>query len=224
MCVQSQELRIVGSEELIEEKCLVEFRLLFEGKLPSNGSASEKHAIRRSFHPQLRELWRTTENLKYLAMNKGNDGVPTLSDDDRFAKGIAAIGKNWNRAGYNLVPLVTPEMTLRCSLDVVMLRPENEFGILKNGDIDNKLKTLFDALRIPESTSETGGATPDVDDDPLFVLLQDDGLITEVKVATDRLLLLPNQRSVRKDDAHVIIHIRLNHRNARTLDNYFGSI
>lgn len=215
-------LTIIGTGYPIEESDLMEFRLLFEGKLPSSGNASEKHSIRKSFHPQLRELWRKNPSLRQLSINKGNDGTPVTSEDERFARGIQAIGRNWNRAGYNLVPLVTPEMALRCSLDIVLLRPENEHGIVRNGDIDNKLKTLFDALRIPESATETGGEKAGQDDDPLFVLLQDDGLISEVKVSTDQLLMLPNQRQVRSDDAHAIIHVRLNHRNARTFDNYFG--
>jgi hypothetical protein len=214
---------LIGTGDVIQERDLVEFRLLFEGALPSCGSAPEKHAIRRMFHPQLRRLWSVNSNLRSLAIHKGNDGTPGLSEDERLAKGIAAIGKNWNRAGYNLVPLVTPEMALRCSVDIVLLRPEQHGRfIVKNGDIDNKLKTLFDSLRIPESASETGGAIPESDEDPLFCLLQDDGLISEVKVTTDQLLMLPNQRHVRSHDAHAIIHVRLNHKNARTFDNYFG--
>ncbi len=208
----------------------MEFRLLFEGRLPSGGNAVEKHTIRKSFHPQLRRLWHVNNNLRQLATNSWTplpqlNGVdlPSLpTADERLELGLAAIGKKWNRAGYNLVPLVTPDMALRCSVDIVFLRPEDDRGILKNGDIDNKLKTLFDALRMPESAAETGNAVPDADDDPLFVLLQDDGLISEVKVATDQLLMLPNERRIRSDDAHVIIHVRLNHRNARTFDNYFG--
>jgi len=224
----------LGNGEKIEEHDCVEFRLLFEGRLPSSGSALDKHAIRKSFHPQLRRLWHVNGNLRQLASHEWKPPMPKLNDEnlaslpsfpteeERLELGLAAIGKNWNRAGYNLVPLVTPEMALRCCLDIVILRPENERGILKNGDIDNKLKTLFDALRIPESAAETGNAVPEPDDDPLFVLLQDDGLISEVKVSTDQLLMLPNQRQVRSDDAHVIIHVRLNHRNARTFGNYFG--
>jgi hypothetical protein len=108
-------------------------------------------------------------------------------------------------------------------MDVVLLRPERGRFILKNGDIDNKLKTLFDALRMPGNESETGQAVPDGDDDPLFVLLEDDGLVSEVKVTTDQLLMLPNQRCVRSNDAHVIIHVRLNHRDPQTFDNDFGN-
>jgi hypothetical protein len=216
------DLEIVGTGHPIVEADLVEFRLLFAGALPSAASAPQKHVIRRSFHPQLRELWRQHVNLRNLAAAKGNDGQPTSGEEERFSKGIAAIGKNWRRGNYNLVPLVTSEMVLRCSLDIIILRPENEYGIVRNGDIDNKLKTLFDALRMPVSAAETGQASPEEDEEPLFVLLEDDGLISEVKVSTDRLLMLPNERRIRSEDAYAMIHVRVNHRNARTFDNYFG--
>jgi hypothetical protein len=61
-------------------------------------------------------------------------------------------------------------------------------------DVDNRLKTLFDALRMPDSPEELGAGTeqgkvsPDADEDPFYVLLQDDREITHVSVMTDTLL------------------------------------
>ncbi len=224
LCQDTVPLRhIIGTGELIEEKGLVEFHLLFEGSLPSAGSASEKHAIRRMFHPQLRQLWTASPNLRQLAMQKGFNAAALVGTEEAsFERGVSNIGKNWSRGGYNLVPLVTPEMTARCSLDILLLRPEHDRYILKSGDTDNKLKTLFDALRLPSNAAETGGTPQLADEDPLFCLLEDDGLISEVKVSTDQLLMLPNTRRLRADDAYAVIKVRVNHKNARTFDNYFG--
>lgn len=36
----------------------MEFRLTYDGPLASNGSATDKQAVRRKLHLQLRELWR----------------------------------------------------------------------------------------------------------------------------------------------------------------------
>jgi hypothetical protein len=47
-------------------------------------------------------------------------------------------------------------------------------------------------------------------------------LITEVRVTTDRLLLLPNQGSVKPNDCLAVIHVKLNHKNARAFDHWFG--
>ena len=103
-----------------------------------------------------------------------------------------------------------------------LLRPNEEGFIYEQGDIDGQLKTLFDSLRMPDSPSETGGATPGEGENPFYCLLNDDRLITEVKVSTDQLLLLPNEQEVRPNDAHVVIRVKLNHKDARTFDNYFG--
>lgn len=69
-------------------------------------------------------------------------------------------------------------------LHITWLRP-GLLGSLVNasGDIDNRLKTLFDAMRVP--CVEVQGAN---DDQPTFCLLDDDALITDVRITTDRLL------------------------------------
>src|ERR1019366_5564837 len=54
------------------------------------------------------------------------------------------------------------------------------------GDIDNRLKTLFVALQIPQSCSDID--PPAQNDEYLLVLLENDNLITDVRVTTDRLL------------------------------------
>ena len=210
----------------------MEFRLLYEGELlPSGGTnrrAREKHAIRRKFHPQLRHLWTVEENLRELAMRRGDDPRPVnerlrpITGQEQFDYGIKATGGNWRKAGYDLVPLVTTDMALRCSLDILLLRPETERFIFEGGDIDGQVKTLFDALRIPKDEGETGGMGPQEDETPFFCLLEDDKLITEVRVTADKLLLLPNHREVKENEAFVVIHVKLNHRNARTFDNWFG--
>jgi hypothetical protein len=75
---------------------------------------------------------------------------------------------------------------------------------------------------MPDDPGETGGAGPEADEQPLFCLLQNDRLISEIKVTADQLLMLPHQKEVKANDCFVVIHVRLNHRDARTFDNYFG--
>lgn len=55
---------------------------------------------------------------------------------------------------------------------------------------DNRLKTLFDALRVPRNVNELpSGAEPKDSEVPFRCLLEDDSLITGHAVTTDRLLL-----------------------------------
>lgn len=80
---------------------------------------------------------------------------------------------------------------------------------MKNGDIDNRLKTLFDALRMPHGGQEIGAETPRPDEDPFYVLLQDDESIADVSVTTDRLLQVPPEHE--HDGAYValVINVKL---------------
>jgi hypothetical protein len=75
----------------------------------------------------------------------------------------------------------------------VFLRRDHPGNLIRHGgDIDNRIKVLFDGLRIPQECSELpDDAKPESEDDPFFCLLEDDELITEVKVTTDRLLVPP---------------------------------
>jgi hypothetical protein len=211
----------------------MEFRLLYEGQLlPSSNSkrrASEKHSIRQAFHPQLRRLWQVKPNLRDLAdrgflrsLEHYHHSTVERTPEERFDIGLRTLGKEWAKAGFDLVPLVLPEFALQCSLDILLLRPEEERFVFTQGDIDGQVKTLLDALRIPDSPEETGGAIPEDDEHPLFCLLQNDRLISEIKVTSDQLLMLPHEKAVKANDCFVVIHVRLTHRDARTFDNYFG--
>ena len=210
----------------------MEFRLLYEGKLLASSNkksrASEKHEMRRYFHPQLQRLWNVKPNLRQLAVYQPIPSEITSkmkmgpSEQERFKYGLSTISKKWRRAGYEFVPLVTREMELRCSLDILLLRPEDNKFIFSMGDIDGQLKTLFDSLKIPDDNFIVGANQPQSDEVPFFCLLEDDCLITEVHVKTDQLLLLPNKKKVNANDAFVVIGVNLNHKIPGTFDNYFG--
>jgi hypothetical protein len=74
---------------------------------------------------------------------------------------------------------------------VLLLRPEQPGAILDSaGDIDNRMKVLIDALRIPREVSEMKRREgDDADPNPMYCLMTDDKLITTLKVKTDRLLI-----------------------------------
>lgn len=230
-------LCIDNTENSIGEVNAVEFRLLYEGQLkPSGGSnsrAREKHEIRRAFHPQLRRLWLTYPQLRRFAEHKGRmayaneinsqhiENPPELSTDDAIQKAFAEIGSNWSGIGYQCVPLATQQISLKCSLDILLLRPEEDRFIFTQGDIDGQVKTLFDALRIPKDRDEAGGSAPGPDETPFFCLLEDDRLISEVRVAADRLLLLPHERKVTANDAFAVISVTISHKIPGMFDQWF---
>ncbi|MEK7993868.1 MAG: hypothetical protein AAB403_08715 [Planctomycetota bacterium] len=155
----------------------MEFHLLYEGRLRANGDLKEKHSLRQCFHKQLRALWQQ---------------VPLAGRDELLADPAPpGTGSVIRRVGeYKFAPLVCEALSLICELDVLFLRPEPPGAVVtQGGDIDNRLKTLFDGLRMARLQSEIPpGENPQGDETPFFCLLEDDNLITRVNVATDRLL------------------------------------
>lgn len=156
------------------------FTLTYEGPLRPSGSPDEKQAIRREFHPQLAELW-NSEPLSALR-NATEPGGACRKELD----------------GHAFSAIVHNHFKLRAELEIMLLRPEPAGAILANADIDNRLKTLFDALRWPIQRQELGrNASHAAAVDPLHCLLEDDRLITRVSVDTDRWLGVPHTDHVR---------------------------
>lgn len=156
----------------------MEFHLHYRGRLKGNGKPADKQAIRRHFHGQLKELWSQKPLADYQAWLIGLDESP---EGPRFLR---------PQDGFTYVPLVNQRMELIAELEITLLRPEPPGSIITQaGDIDNRLKTLFDALRMPQKAHELPpGETPLVGEDPFFCLLEDDNLVSHVTVRTDRLL------------------------------------
>lgn len=203
---------------------LLEFRLLYSGRVlgasKNDTRAEMKHALRREFHPQLRQLWGSNRNLDQYArhhtrpwMIKNPDQVgiaqATFTNEQWRQIGIGCISENWQRGKYNFVPLVTEELGLRCRLDILFLRPESPQYVMKGGDLDARVKTIFDALRIPANLDETGASDPQEDETPFFCLLSDDKLISSLSVTCDDLLVLPKERNVNPNDTFLVVHVQL---------------
>ncbi|MCK1503117.1 hypothetical protein [Bradyrhizobium sp. 188] len=120
-----------------------------------------------------------------------------------------ALGKRFSRFGYAFVPLVTDELRLTCAIEVLLLRPSPVGSVIQSGDLDNRLKTIFDALRLPNDGTELGRYTgPGPDEAPFFCLLQDDSMISKATVETD-VLLQPVSVPESVNDARVIVLIKI---------------
>jgi hypothetical protein len=81
-------------------------------------------------------------------------------------------------------------MNVVAELSITLLRPEPPGGLItQGGDIDNRLKTLFDALTMPRHINALPtGVKIEPDESPFFCLLEDDNLVTSVAVRTEQLL------------------------------------
>lgn len=188
----------------------MEFRLIYRGQLPSESGTKTrpkvKNDIRRAFHTQLAELWKQ-EMVDGSAMKfTENPAVPSA----RTIQDIAENHKIANRNNdiYRFVPLIGERHAISCALDILFMRRDKPGGLIKHGgDIDNRLKVLFDSLRMPHTTEELPDTTPGIGEDPFFCLMQDDKFVTSVNVTTDR-LLIPLDSGERIHDVELVIGVK----------------
>jgi hypothetical protein len=170
---------------------LMRFRLVYDGPLfavkSGNPRAEHKHDIRKAFHSQLHEFWKTDPTLKTI-YERRQSVITAGSNQIRSVRTIDHISEEHPGGAIRFLPFVRRNWGLACSLDILMLRRGNPGDIInQGGDLDNRIKTLFDALAIPAEGGRNFEPTPD--EKPFFVLLEDDALITHVSVSTDRWLM-----------------------------------
>jgi hypothetical protein len=108
---------------------------------------------------------------------------------------------------FRFLPLVQQQLELIASLDIVLLRPEEPGNLItQGGDIDNRLKTLFDSLQMPRHVNQLPSREQIQEEvDPVYCLLEDDNLVTSLSVVTDRLLVA----SGNSNEVILLIHVTL---------------
>lgn len=193
----------------------MQFRLIYRGPLPSGTSPRprEKHQLRKIFHPQLRELWKQDPGLydqsqqRFFRDEAGVAHFETYAGEPFTKTWLDWIADDHERCGTRFVPLVSKKGGFGCALDIMFLRRDKPGGLLgSGGDLDNRLKVLFDGLRMPDIPGELGGLPIDADENPFFCLLEDDRLVSRVSVTTDR-LIEPLRVGEAQDDVFLVIHV-----------------
>ncbi len=123
----------------------VNFRLTYDGPLKaasqSDTRRTDKHLIRCVFHNQLMELFKHRHDV--LEEELGTGGGPIKRDP------------LIQRGNFSCLAVVREYLNLVCDLDILFLRRENPGHLVSGGgDIDNRIKVLFDALRVPQDDNE----------------------------------------------------------------------
>ena len=204
------------------------FRLIYEGELRSNQRdpiggqsdrlAEHKQSIRKVFHRQLKHLWESNWFLNSHRVYPADYGVsrPAADTDARWGSSpderlslVDAVALSHRELGYRFVPLVRKDWRLYCSLEILFLRHDPPGSVVHAGDLDNRIKTLIDALRKPENAMELrGNEEPSEGEDPFFCLLEDDKLVTGLAVESDRFLIPPNgRRDEDRRQVHVVVTV-----------------
>ena len=176
----------------------MEFTLYYRGPLKAatgkNRRKDHKHDLRKHFHKQLKVLW----------------DLPQFEDSkDLLDPGPASKGEIRLRqpvGPFEFAPMISTRLFLVASIEMTMLRPEPEGAIFtRSGDIDNRLKTLMDALKLPnDEAALPDGASPSPDQSPFLCLLEDDSLISGIDIKTAHWL----ESEVQKTD-EVVLTLRV---------------
>lgn len=192
----------------------LEFRLLYSGPLPAatggENRKAEKNAIRKAIHVQLAAFWSqeiVTQRFYAFSIKPDYRQVPsTAFEPERIAENHKLANKA--NAIYRFVPMVGDRFALSCSLDILFMRRDGPGGIVHHGgDIDNRVKVLLDALRMPQNSGELPDDPPGPGEDPFYCLMEDDKYITALTITTDR-LLVPSGPGHQVNDVNLVIHVK----------------
>lgn len=194
------------------------FALVYRGALSASGNKSktqEVSEIRKTLSIQMKHLWNHDHAL--LELKECAYATDKILTDQLFhAPARGKLKRAFERGNSNINCLIEPtrigqtnylafirsSLHLSCDLNISFLRKDDPGSIItKGGDIDNRLKTLFDSLRLP-TESEHLAHPPDADE--VFCLLENDSLISSITVSTDRLLLPENNYP---NEAHLLIEV-----------------
>lgn len=174
----------------------MEFRLVYQGPLLVTGQDKNKRTlhkqeIRKKLHRQLKELWNTHHALMRLPEVSRHAYDVEGKIESHWSR-LDELANAYLRSGFRFAPLICRHYGLLCSLDILFLRRGAPGKLLYGSDLDNSLKTLLDALRMPSEPEIEAGAKPDETENPFFVLLEDDAFVTQMRITTDRLLVPPD--------------------------------
>jgi len=190
----------------------VNFRLTYDGPLKaasqSDPRRKPKHEMRRVFSRQLHELHSVKDDF-------------LDQETDPLEEAIV------RRGDFLFLALVRKSLDLVCDLDILFLRRENPGELIHSGgDLDNRIKVLFDALRIPQNEDEVRDFQPEPPKkkELILCLTEDDKQITGFRVTTDR-LLKPALSEAEQHHVQLIINVeikatRLTDRNLRYFSHF----
>lgn len=150
--------------------------LIYQGALPTKANAREKQAIRAALHPQLHSFMaeRSRQTSHWLGETAAQS---RLEYDTRVVD------------GHRFVTLIKPPFSNGAEMELLILSGGTDQSPVRDlGDIDNRLKTLLDALRAPGRPEELRDYEPPAGGEPLHCLLDDDRLVTRLSIDTGRWL------------------------------------
>jgi hypothetical protein len=212
----------------------MKFTLTYDGDLPSTGNSSRKVAkkwdVKKHFDPQLRELWSVHPALRELRSRSIWPKSGGWFIENHHSVEIVGSNAPVKQNKYDIdlleclkcgertfLPLVRSSLLLTCGLRILFLRKEIPGKLYQGGDLDNRVKTLLDALCAPKYPELVVKDDTEISD-PIYCLLEDDSLISSLSVDTQTLL---NGQSGNASEVRLIIEVNVRVTQSRMYNSLF---
>jgi hypothetical protein len=220
----------------------VKFTLTYDGSLPPSANKPKNQAkwdIRKTLHPQFKDLWASHPALReierdgrYLPADSPVGLTQThhqsprrVSDSHLYFEERGKAGDPdiidlcgaINKHGVWFRPLVRESFALHCGLKILFLRKEGPGKIYQGGNLDGRIKTLLDALTMPQHMEQVLEKSS-TQVDPIYCLLEDDSLVSGLDVQSERLLTDENHPA---DYARLTIEVDVRVRQAMIYNQAF---
>ena len=179
----------------------MKFTLQYNGVLVSNQQRRQrvenKRTIRLAIDPLLRTLWAQNRQLRWIGAHEGKltrlrsaswNGHALKIDPLKGGMDGPLIRSPFpylRLGGLTYIMLVNQLDRWRCDLSIQLLVPER---VGTQGDLDNRLKTLYDGLQPPQNLDQVGIGGDAPEDGLIFCLVEDDSMIRNRNVEVESLL------------------------------------
>jgi hypothetical protein len=207
----------------------MKFTLTYDGELRPNSDPRRKSEIRKQFHPQLEALWSISPALHVVKLRRyipqtgyylieshhKGDSVDNIQNESIKNSPHIDLCATIDRSGHQFLPVVRDILALQCGLKIIFLSKERPGKIFQGSDLDNRLKTLFDALAIPNDDQIISGG---IYASPIHCLLEDDRMISSLAVETRQLL---SHSSASDHEVRLLIEVEVKVMNSRFYNRCF---
>lgn len=210
---------------------IMKFTLTYDGPLPASANSSKTKdvwRIRKDFHPQLLDLWENHPALKgcmkrfprraraiITGQHHSHSDTPPGASGPTPAEYIE-LSAPIEKHGTQFLPLVRETYALHCGLAIIFLRQEPPGRVYQGGDLDGRIKTLLDALAMPQHSEQV--LSDNEAPAPIHCLMEDDGMASSIEVRSERLLTGTNHP---KDFVRLIIEVDVRVRLATAYNQSF---